>query len=301
MCASDVHAVRGTFRLWPPPIVLGHEAVGVVEAVGDGVTSAARGQMVALSTSISCGSCFHCREGEELLCPQRRLYLGGFAEYALAPSAILYATPAGVTWKAAVLAEPVTCVLHACGRLGLRPGELVAVIGGGTMGLLAVQLCSLMGAAVVVSEPNAERRELAVALGARVAADPATEDLTLLGRGLTGGVGFDRVLEAVGTPGTVEQSLACVRRGGTVVLMGVADREARVTVSPYDLYSREVTIRGSFIRTFEFQRAVRLLPRLVLEPLVTHEFPLERIEEAVANVEARRGVKTIVLPHGSPP
>lgn len=295
ICGSDVHAVRGTFNLWTPPVTLGHEGVGVVEQIGGGDAPAAVGDIVSVCPSVSCGMCYQCREGEELLCSRRSAHLGAFADYCTVPVAALYGLPLGTTWRTAVFVEPLACVLHALSLSGVRPGEWLGVVGGGTIGQLIVQVARQHGAHVLLSEPDAARREIGTQLGADVVLDPLATDLVAESRRLTAGVGMDRVVEAVGRPDTVTQAIQLARRGGSVVVMGVAAPDAEITVRPYDLYQRQLTLRGSFIRNFDFQRAVRLLGRLELERLVTATFALDEIHAAIDNVAAGHGLKTVVV------
>jgi threonine dehydrogenase-like Zn-dependent dehydrogenase len=295
VCGSDVHAVKGDFKLWKPPVILGHEGVGIVEELGEGAAPAALGQLVAVSPSISCGMCYHCREGEELLCSRRSAHLGAFADYADVPLAALYPLPEGVSWRAGIFTEPLSAALHAITLADIRPGEWVGVVGGGAIGMLLLQLAHQRGANVLLSEPGEERRRIARELGAERVVDPRSDDVAQAALEATGGVGLDRVVEAVGRPDTVQQAMQLARRGGTVVVMGVADRAAEIAIRPYDLYERQLTLKGSFIRNFDFQRAVRLLGRLELERLVTTEFGLDRLNEAIDSVAAGNGVKTVIL------
>jgi L-iditol 2-dehydrogenase len=295
VCGSDVHAVHGDFKLWKPPVILGHEGVGIVEELGEGIAPARVGQLVAVSPSVSCGVCYHCREGEELLCAHRSAHLGAFADYADVPLAALYPLPEGVSWKAGVFTEPLSAALHAITLAGIKPGEWVGVVGGGAVGMLLLQLAHQQGANVLLSEPEPQRREIARKLGAEMVVDPRAGDPVKAAFDATGGIGLDRVVEAVGRPQTVQQAMQMARRGGTVVVMGVADRNAEIPIRPYDLYERQLTLRGSFIRNFDFQRAVRLLGRLELESLVTAEFPLEDLNAAIDTVRAGKGLKTVVV------
>lgn len=296
VCGSDVHALDGSFTLWPTPLVLGHEGVGVVEQGGAGVEGLEPGRMVAIAPSSSCGSCFHCREGEELLCARRVVIAGAFSEYCTVPANVVYPVPDGVGWRSAVLTEPLSCAIHATALAGIRPGEWTAVVGAGTMGLLTLLVARAMGSRVLVCEPRAERRARALELGADAALDPSRDDIEQIALELSEGIGVDRAIEAAGTAASVSQAIALPRRGGTVVLMGVAARETEVSIRPYELYERELTVRGSFIRRYEFQRALRLLERLSLESLVSDIFPLAELHAALDHVAAQRGLKTVVAP-----
>ncbi len=295
ICGSDVHALHGDLSIWRPPIILGHEGVGVVEMMGPGLAPARVGQTVAVGPSTSCGICYNCREGEELMCTNRVAHLSGFAEYALVPSSQLYPIAEGVSWRAGIFTEPLACVLHAISLSDLRPGEWMGIVGGGAIGLLLLQVALKSGAKVLLSEPDAGRRALALELGAAVVADPETEDVAAEALRVTDGIGMDRVVEAVGSSATVSQAIQMARRGGSVVVMGVSSRDTEVSIKPFELYARQLTLRGSFIRNFDFQRAVRMLDRLQLERLVTDEFDLADIHKAVEHVAAGRGVKTAIV------
>ncbi len=199
--------------------------------------------------------------------------------------------------EAGGLAGPLSCCLHTISLAGIRPGDTVGVVGGGTIGLLLLQLALKSGARrVLVSEPNVAKREMAHTLGAHLTIDPHTEDLQKAASELTQGRGVDIALEAVGAKQTVIDALRLPRRGGTVVLMGVASPSTEVVLRPFDMFERELTIKGAYIREFEFQRAVALLRELQLESLISDRFPLNRAAEAVDNVRSGRGIKTVVQP-----
>jgi threonine dehydrogenase-like Zn-dependent dehydrogenase len=230
-----------------------------------------------------------------LLCAHRSAHLGAFADYAEVPLAALYPLPENVSWRAGIFTEPLSAALHAVTLADIKPGAWVGVVGGGAIGMLLLQLAHQSGANVLLSEPEEERRRIAARLGAEVIVDPRSDDVAKTAFDVTGGVGLDRVIEAVGRAVTVQQAMKMARRGGAVVVTGVADRDAELPIRPYDLYERQLTLRGSFIRNFDFQRAVRLLGRLELESLVTAEFALEQVNEAIDNVAAGKGLKTVVV------
>ena len=213
VCGSDVHAVRGDFNLWVPPITLGHEGVGIVEQIGGDDAPASVGAHVSVCPSISCGVCYQCREGEELLCVRRSAHLGAFAEYCTVPVAALYPIPNAIQWHTAIFVEPLACVLHALALSGLRPGEWLGVIGGGTIGMLLLQVGRQHGAHVLLSEPNPQRRRLGTELGADVVVDPTQDNLPDVVLETTSGIGLDRVVEAVGTPQTITQAISSCSAG----------------------------------------------------------------------------------------
>jgi threonine dehydrogenase-like Zn-dependent dehydrogenase len=149
---------------------------------------------------------------------------------------------------------------------------------------------------VAVSEPDADRRALALRLGADLAVDPLSEDPRERLLKETRGVGVDVAFEAVGAVVTAQTAISLPRRSGTVVLIGVPPATAEITLKSYELFERELTIRTSFIRAFEFRRAVELLAVLDVEPLLGTRFPLARVHDAFAAAGSRQGVKTLVTP-----
>jgi threonine dehydrogenase-like Zn-dependent dehydrogenase len=297
ICATDLHLLDGSIPLYTPPRVLGHEMSGRVVAVGPDVRSVGVGAAVAIDPNMSCGSCFYCQEALPYMCPQRVSMIGGFAEYLRVPEQTVHPLPAGIPVEYGAIAEPLSCCLRATERAGLRAGGTVAVVGAGTIGLLIVQLAKRSGAALVaVSEPDAERRALALRLGADLAIDPLSDDPRELLLEQTRGIGVDVAFEAVGAVVTAQTAISLPRRSGTVVLIGVPPATAELTLRSYELFERELTIRTSFIRAYEFRRAVELLAVLDVEPLLGTRFPLERIHDAFAAAGSRQGVKTLVTP-----
>jgi L-iditol 2-dehydrogenase len=295
LCATDLHLLDGSIPLYKPPKVLGHEIGGLVRAVGEQVTHVAPGDAVALDTSVSCGACFYCHEGYPFACPTRVSVAAGLAGYTVVPRSVVYKLPPGVDPATGALAEPLSCALHAVERGGVRAASRVAIVGGGALGLLVLQLARLEGATLaVVSDPDPGRRALAEQLGATHTVDPTQQDLKTVTDGLTEGRGVDVAFEAVGAEATVEQAITLARFGGTIVLMGVAPATARPRFSAYEAFARELTIRGSYIRTTEFRRAVELLAVLDTAPLITHRFQLAEVRAAFDAARSRQGVRVLV-------
>ena len=300
VCATDLHLLDGSISLYQPPKVLGHEVGGVIDAIGSAVTDLKVGDAVATDTSVPCNACFYCREGKPFMCPNRVPVGAGFAEYAVVPTSVVYRLPPGVTPEIGALAEPLSCAMHAVERGGIRPTDSVAIVGGGALGLLVLMMARLTGAThVVVSDLDAKRRELALRYGATRVVDPSAEDLVSVVREMTDGRGVECAFEAVGAQVTLQQALELPRRGGTLVQVSVPPNSAQLTITPYELFSRELTIRGSYIRTNEFRRAVDLLGTLDLAPLITRRFPLVQIQQAIDAARGRQSVRVLVGPIGA--
>jgi 2-desacetyl-2-hydroxyethyl bacteriochlorophyllide A dehydrogenase len=297
ICATDLHLLDGSIDLYRPPRALGHEVAGVVRAVGEGVYNVKPGDAIAMDTSVGCNACFHCREGRWFMCSHRAAVGAGFSEYNVVPASVVFRLPRGVPLEMGALAEPLSCAIHAVERGNLRPGDCVAVVGAGALGLLVTIVARLSGAMhIIASDLDPARRELAAHFGAARVVNPAEENLSDIVREETDGRGVDCAFEAVGTQATIEQALELPRQGGTLVQVSVPPTTTRVTLKPYDLFARELTIRGSYIRTNEFQRAVDLLGSLDLSPLVTRRFELRAIHAAVAAARSRESVRVLVSP-----
>lgn len=298
VCGTDRHIYDGEFPALAP-VVLGHEYAGEVVEAGEGVEDMAPGDRVAVDPNIVCGKCRPCRQGKVHLCENLTALGvnldGGFAEFSLAPREQLYTFPQGLDWAEAAMAEPVACCLHGTDLAGIRPGQTVLVIGGGAIGQIHAQLARLSGASrVLVSDPVAERRQLALDLGTDGVLDPKAQSVAEMRDALDGGA--DVVIEAVGSQPTTEQSIALVAAGGTVVWFGVAAPEARSSISPYDIYRREITVRGTFVNPFTHARALALLSsgRLIVAPLITRRAALEELPE-VLETPASRDVKVMAV------
>lgn len=295
VCATDLHLLDGSINLYDPPKVLGHEVGGVVLEVGSAISHVKPGDAVALDTSVACQTCFYCREGRPFNCPNRVSVASGFSEYNVAPGSVVYRLPPGVPPALGALAEPLSCAIHAVERAEIRPADTVAIVGAGALGLLVLSVARLSGATqLIVSDLDPGRRELAMRLGATRVVDAAAEDIVEVARSLTDGRGVDCAFEAVGAQATIEQAFGLPRQGGTLVQISVPPLKARPALPAYEVFARELTIRGSFIRTFEFRRAVELLGTLDLSPLITQRFPLADVQAAVDAARARQGVRVLV-------
>ncbi len=225
VCGTDAHIYRGEFPA-RFPVIAGHEFAGVVEKVGTGVSSLRPGDRVAVDPNIHCGSCRPCRRGLTHLC--RNLSAigvtqdGGFATHCVVPARQCHRVPDDMPYEVAAMAEPVACCVHGIDRAGIRSGDVVLLLGAGTIGLVLLQLVRLQGAAVtIVSEPNAGKRDLAERLGATTAVDPVSEDFEQAVKAATGGTRPDVVIECVGSAATAQQAFDLVGADHHLSLPGV--------------------------------------------------------------------------------
>jgi len=301
LCGTDQHIYHGGLAQVRYPLVPGHELAGEVMEVGRRVDWLRTGDRVAVDPNIVCGRCFWCLRGEVHLCENLQAVGvtrdGGFAEYCVAPARQAVMLPAGLSLEQGALAEPLACCVHGMDRLDVQPGERGAILGGGFIGMLLLQLAKAAGAGtVLVSEPAATRRATAARLGADIVVEP--KDIAEAVLAATDGIGADAVIESAGRPQTAAQSLELARRGGRVLFFGVVSPEALIEVSPYTVYQRELSIMGSYVNPFTHARAVRLLAdgKVVTEALVSHRYPVEGFADALEAATQPDSVKVVVKP-----
>lgn len=278
ICGSDIHIIDGEF-MSRPPMALGHEIAARVIDCGHGVSSVEVGQLVTIEPHIYCGLCYNCQSGSPHMCSSRKapgVHLdGGMQEFLTLPETLAYGVPDGVPAWMAALTEPVACCIHGMDRLEIRSGNALAIFGAGPIGAILVALAKLAGMGpIVVFDPRESRRGLATRFGADIVLDPLTEDLSCVIRDVTGGVGFPFVIDATGAPGVLENAVSVASRAGRILLLGVAAPNQRASLSPNEIYAKELTILGTALNPFTHRRAVNLLPHLGLERLSRGEFAL---------------------------
>jgi 2-desacetyl-2-hydroxyethyl bacteriochlorophyllide A dehydrogenase len=300
ICGTELHLYTGMVFGAPAtkPVAMGHEYSGRVVEAGAQVTAVAVGDRVTSIPGGPCYRCLLCRTGRPSMCPHRVSgRRGAWAPSLVVPAELCWKLPDEVSDALGTLTEPLACAVRAVDRGELRSADRVCIIGAGPIGLLILAVARASGArTVVVSEPSPYRRALAERLGADITVDPREQDLTEVVRGLTDGLGADVVFEAVGLPATVEQAIAAAAPGGTVVIAGVADRDARAGFYPQEIFFKELTIRGTKGVTHGVDRALRWLSKLDLAPLITHTFPLAGFQQAVDLALAGQAGKVLLTP-----
>lgn len=294
LCGTD-HSIWTGERPVRYPRIMGHELIGVVHAAGAGVSRVRAGDRVAIEPNYSCRACPLCREGNRNLCLGRVAIGidvdGGFADLVRAPERCCWPAPPGVADEDLLLTEPLAVVVRAVDRAAPRPGETAAVVGGGTLGLLALQVLRARGVRVAVVGRRPRRFALARDLGAELTHSVADGPLPPMAEAFSGREGVDIVVETAGTPEAAAQALELVRPGGRVVLTGLPHEPTPVRF--FGVVRREITIRGSMIYQDEFPEAMRLVAEGTVRvgPLVTHRFPLDRIGEAFLAHEDTASIK----------
>lgn len=304
MCHTDLHYLdHGVKTFKTPPIVLGHEAAGTVASVGDGVSDWSEGDRVLIPAVLSCGRCSYCREGRENLC-DRLVMLGNdvdgaYAEYVVAPAGELVRVPDGLPLeKACVIADAISTPYHAVKRRGsVGPGDQVAVVGCGGVGLNVVQCARLAGGRVIAIDVNEERLEVARQLGSDVTLNPREFDrLDKEVRRRTGG-GVDVAFEAIGTPDTIRAAFGLLKRGGRLCVIGYSHED--VALSAAKIMYHELEVVGSLgCGGGEYPEIIDLVEagRIQLDPIVSGELSLDDVNEGFDRLRRGEGIRWVVTP-----
>lgn len=305
ICGTDIHIYHGEegSAAVVPPVVLGHEYTGLVIETGKEVSTLKIGDKVTVDPNIYCGRCYYCKTGRKQHCENMVAigvnFDGGFQQESIVPESQCLVLAPDVSYAAGALAEPLSCCIHGMDLAGVHTGDTVCVIGGGAIGLLMVQLCKLSGAStVILSEPVAKRRELGLMLGADFAVDPVSEPLAPKVQQLLGRAGADVVIECVGKTAATQQAFEAAGFGATVLLFSVPSPGASAQLPLFDVFKKELKIKGSFINPDTQQRAVHLINAHLIktEELITHRFPLHQVEEALQMQMSSESIKVVIEP-----
>ena len=303
-CHTDLHYLdHGVATAKAPPIVLGHEISGRVDALGTAAEGVAIGDRVLVPAVLPCGSCEYCRTGRENICPKMRMVGnhidGGFAEFVVVPAKDLIPLPSEIDpVTGCVISDALTTPYHAVvNRAQVRAGERVVVVGCGGVGINAVQFARVAGAEVIAVDLNDRKLEVARTLGAAETVNPTrVDDVGKAVRKLWGD-GADTTIEAVGTPTTIATAFSTLRRGGRLCLLGYSSAPA-VLPAPRVMFLEYSVIGSLGCRPGDYPRVVELVRqgRVRLDPVVTGRVPLEEIESAAALLRKGEGFRTVVQP-----
>lgn len=285
VCGSDVHLFRG-HRPAPYPLILGHEALGRIEAVGAGVGSDRVGERVVVEPNVPCGSCLWCRRGRGAICPNKKSIgvnvAGALAEYMALPASHAWPVPEELPWQEAVLIEPLAVAVHAFSVSGLSPGDGAVVLGCGAIGLLLTHLLATMRVNACAIDLDERRVDAARRAGAVEATIMTRDAAPSLAERLRGSAAWPVVFECSGAAAGAAWCFDAVPRGGTVVLLGLAAET--VPLQPLRVVREGITIIGSIIYDHpdDFRRTINLLQGGVrVGNLVEREFPVDDVEEAL--------------------
>ena len=284
ICGSDVHGYDGSTGRRVPPLVMGHEAAGVITSVGSQVFNWKEGDRVTFDSTISCGACRFCKQGASNLCDRRQVLgvscgdyrrNGAFAEYVAVPARIVYALPETLSFAEAAMIEAVSVALHAVHLTQPEQGSTALVVGAGMIGLLILQSLRVAGCGrIIVTDLDATRLDLAKKLGADQVIQAGNGSVIEQVRQATDGSGADLVLEAVGTATTVQTSIEAARKGATVTLVG--NLAPVVPLPLQSVVTQQIRLQGSCASAGEYPEAIDLLAKKAIDvtPLLTAIAPL---------------------------
>ncbi|MGO1400806.1 MAG: zinc-dependent alcohol dehydrogenase [Flaviflexus sp.] len=308
-CGTDLKSYRrGHPTLFPTlPARFGHEFAGIVTEVGDGVTDFKVGDRVVAANTAPCGHCWACTIGRESLCENLEYLNGAFAEQIVIPKAIVerntYHIPDTLSFEAAAPLEPLSTVVHGIYESGIKLGDTVTVNGAGPIGQMFIKLAQLRGASVIAADRSASRLAQAAEAGARTVdltgLEGPEECAAQINELTPGGRGADVAVEAVGLPQVWEQTVHCLRPGGTAVLFGGTPKNAPFSVNSSDMHYKEYTLKGVYHHQPRYVKvAVELLSTGKFDgmSLCTEVRPLEALVESLEDMSQGNGSKYILRP-----
>ena len=304
VCGTDLHIHEGDFNA-VFPLIPGHELVGVIDQLGKGVTRFDLGEQVTVNPNVYCGYCQYCLSGRLILCENAKgfgsNFPGFFADYVTVAHNLVFSVE-GLAKDTAVFAEPAACAMHGVETLQIRPGASALVFGAGPTGLLLAQLIGRGGASsVTVAAPTRFKLETAEGLGidrtVQIDRGDTESNVRTLRDASPGGDGYDIVVEATGSTAVGEICVPLTRNGGTVLIYGVTRGEDVVRFHPFDVFRREITIKGSFAEMTSFDAAIAALRtgRVRTDGIITHRFSLDDYGKAVETLASDPTAHKVVI------
>jgi L-iditol 2-dehydrogenase len=306
ICGSDVHGMDGSTGRRIPPIIMGHEAAGVISSVGENVTGWQVGDAVTFDSTLYCGQCHFCRQGQINLCDNRRVLgvscadyrqHGAMADYVAVPQHILYRLPAGLSFERAAMVEALSVAFHAVQRTPLALNSTAVVVGAGMIGLLVVQVLRYAGCRHIIAvDLNAKRLELARQLGATLTLKSDTDDMLAQVLPATDHRGADAAFEVVGITPTLNLAVRSVRKGGSVTLVGNLSPNAELPLQA--VVTREITLYGSCASRLEYPACLDLIARgqINVDALMSQVAPLATGAEWFARLHrSEPGLMKVIL------
>ncbi|MDY3999251.1 MAG: alcohol dehydrogenase catalytic domain-containing protein [Blautia sp.] len=305
VCGSDVHIFEGDqgSTAVVPPLIQGHEFAGIVIETGSSVTNCKAGDRVCVDPADNCNKCYYCISGMMGHCESMGAIGtnvdGGFAQYCKVKSRLIHHLADDVTFIEGAMAEPLACCINGADRSDIKVSDNVVIYGGGMIGLLLLQLAKLRGASkIILVEPVAEKRRMAIRLGASLTINPMEQNVqeALWENGIHH---VQVVIETCGLRSTSEEAIDIVDRRGTVLLFAVTAVEASIQLKTYKLFQKELNVKGSYCSPYDMGRAVELINahRIDVTSMLGGKVSLDELAEILKNPERRAKGKYVVLPN----
>lgn len=304
ICGTDVHIFSGDKGCFPTPAgtVLGHEFAGIVESVGCDVKDIKAGDRVCVDPNKLCNECYYCKSGIGHFCENMigigTSVNGGFAEYCAVPRSQVYKIADTTTYEMAAMTEPVACCVHGIDMCNISCGDTVAIIGGGMIGMIMLQLAKISGAGkLIMIEPVEAKRRTAERLGADLTIDPINENVkeVIESKGISR---ISVVIECVGKTSTIAQAIEIAGKKSTVMMFGLTAPEDTLAIKPFEIFQKEVVLKASFINPYTQKRALELIDghKIDVSSTVYAYEPLEKLPQILADGSLRSRGKFIIRP-----
>ena len=284
ICGSDVHGMDGSTGRRIPPLIMGHEAAGIIAQTGSNVKKYYPGQRVTFDSTVYCGKCFFCRRGDINLCDHRRVLgvscdeyrqHGTFAEYVAVPQHIIYPLPEKISLEQSAMVEPCSVAFHAVAITPVALNDTAVVVGAGIIGLLVIQTLRTSGCGQIIAvDLEPQRLELARQLGADVGLNPAGDDVVSMIKKLTGSRGADVAFDAVGINASLKTALSSLRKGGALTLIG--NLKPEVDLALQTVVTGEINVRGSCASRGDYPACLDMIARgaINVDALISATAPL---------------------------
>ena len=306
ICGSDVHGYDGSSGRRIPPLIMGHEAAGLIEECGSDVSGFSKGDRVTFDSTVYCGKCSYCKKGQVNLCDNRMVLgvscedyrrHGAFAEFVTVPSHIIYKLPDTFPFEHAAMIEAVSVAVHAVGRISFDSGDKSLVVGAGMIGLLLIQAIRSAGCREIIAvDMDNDRLNLAKKLGATQVINSQEVDALRFILNETGGQGVDKSFEVVGATPTVQLSIHAVRKGGSVVMVGNLAPEVELPLQ--SVVTREISLFGTCASAGEYPKCIELMAdgSIQVDPLISAKAALEEGPEWFDRLYGREpGLMKVIL------
>ncbi len=304
ICGTDVHIFNGDEGAAQSPAgtILGHEFAGEVTEIGSKVTDIKVGDRVCVDPNKLCNHCYYCKSGLGNFCDNMigigTTVNGGFAEYCVVPEGQAYTIADSISYEEAAMTEPVSCCLHGIDLCDINCGDTVAVIGGGMIGMIMLQLAKLKGAnELILIEPVEEKRIMAQSLGADLVIDPYQEDVNMvLQKNNINRI--NTVIECVGNLKTLKMAIDIAGKKSTVMMFGLTKPDEKLSIYPFEMFRKEITLKASFINPYTQRRALSLieLKKIDVKSMIYGLVSLDELSDILKNPERKNKGKYIVNP-----